>query len=268
MHDHWKRCRRRKHTHAPIMDVEHHHGHIYLLQTRESIERNEPIYKLGRTNKTVNHRFSQYPKGSKMKFHMTCRESCVDTEKTLLKLFKDRFELCERCTLYGREYFRGDSVEMIQLISTTIHDQTHVPPPPPSCEPVVDANLRPHVNIISTDPLRYKCLRCSYTTDRISNINNHKRRKTPCWKAVDKNSKSSPSEDANNTSSPSEDTRKKKFECSKCMKVLSSKQNLQNHEKFCDGLHPLQCKICLKMFASKHGKHWHKKNVKCQPASP
>ena len=37
------------------------------------------------------------------------------------------------------------------------------------------------------------------------------------------------------------------------------------HESKCNGLHPLQCVICLKMFASRVGKANHKKYVKCNP---
>lgn len=33
----------------------------------------------------------------------------------------------------------------------------------------------------------------------------------------------------------------------------------------CNSLHPFQCPICMKMFASKQGKYEHKKYVKCSP---
>lgn len=56
-----------------------------------------------------------------------------------------------------------------------------------------------------------------------------------------------------------------KFQCSKCNKVLSSKRQLKIHVEKCNGLHPLQCPICLKMFASRYGKYEHKKYVKCKP---
>ena len=57
----------------------------------------------------------------------------------------------------------------------------------------------------------------------------------------------------------------KRFICNKCNKILSSNQQLKLHCEKCRGLHPLQCPICLKMFASKQGKHEHKKYVKCSP---
>ena len=60
-------------------------------------------------------------------------------------------------------------------------------------------------------------------------------------------------------------TNKKRFVCGKCNKGLSSNQQLKLHMNKCNGLHPLQCPICLKMFASRHGKYEHKKYVKCKP---
>ena len=253
------------------MDVEHPNGHIYLLQTRESIERNEPIYKLGRTNKAVNHRFSQYPKRSKLIYYITCRESCVITEHILMKLFKEQFDRCERSTLYGKEYFRGDVFEMIELISNTIHNMSIIENSKDEpagekhevakcevakCEPMVETDEHTSNNRKMAKPVQYKCERCPYTTNRKSNLDNHLKRKNPCYVVCQYVAPPPPVE-----------TNRHKFQCSKCDKILSSKLNLKNHEKTCDGLHPLQCKICLKMFASKQSKYWHTKNVKCTPAN-
>lgn len=55
------------------------------------------------------------------------------------------------------------------------------------------------------------------------------------------------------------------FKCHKCNKYLSSKYQLNYHIGRCNGLHPLQCPICLKFFASKQNKYEHKKNVRCKP---
>ena len=61
------------------------------------------------------------------------------------------------------------------------------------------------------------------------------------------------------------DEPKQIFKCDKCSKILSSKRRLTEHISKCSGLHPLQCAICLKMFASAQGKYEHKKYVKCNP---
>ena len=47
------------------------------------------------------------------------------------------------------------------------------------------------------------------------------------------------------------------------MKVLHSKKRLIQHEEKCDGLDKRQCKVCLKIFATKQSKHEHIKYVKC-----
>jgi hypothetical protein len=53
------------------------------------------------------------------------------------------------------------------------------------------------------------------------------------------------------------------FKCTKCFKLLSCQKRLKQHELKCDGMSPLQCRVCLKEFASKQGKYQHIKYVKC-----
>jgi hypothetical protein len=55
------------------------------------------------------------------------------------------------------------------------------------------------------------------------------------------------------------------FQCCKCDKILSSKQKLKSHEEKCDGYDKKQCKICLRMFATRQGKSQHTRYVKCTP---
>ena len=52
--------------------------------------------------------------------------------------------------------------------------------------------------------------------------------------------------------------------CKKCNKILSSKRNLDRHEKNCSGVDPLQCSICKVYFTTRQGKYQHMKNVKCE----
>ena len=51
--------------------------------------------------------------------------------------------------------------------------------------------------------------------------------------------------------------------CSKCGRCFARKDSLTRHLLTCDGLHPLQCRICLKIFARKQSKYKHKLYVKC-----
>jgi hypothetical protein len=61
--------------------------------------------------------------------------------------------------------------------------------------------------------------------------------------------------------------KKGEYPCPKCTKVLHSKKRLKSHEEKCNGLHTLQCDICLKMFVTYSAKSHHKRKVKCTPPS-
>lgn len=69
------------------------------------------------------------------------------------------------------------------------------------------------------------------------------------------------------TITPVDNSKKEVFVCKKCNKEFKTKSGLVKHESNCNGLHPLQCPICLKMFKSKHGKSQHKRYVKCTPVA-
>ena len=140
----------------------------------------------------------------------------------------------------------------------------------------------------------YKCEHCIYTSNRLSNLIRHKNRLYPCnitskvnvcKREVDQNISldlQNMSLDLQNispetqnispeTQNMSPETQnmspetKEIFKCSKCDKVLSRKHSLLRHEKTCDGYNKRQCKICLKIFATAHGKWKHTQYVKCSP---
>lgn len=47
------------------------------------------------------------------------------------------------------------------------------------------------------------------------------------------------------------------FTCNKCCKILTSKKGFDNHVMNCDGVHPLECRYCKKIFSSKQSKYQH-----------
>ena len=65
-------------------------NYIYLLQEREFIKTNEPIYKIGMSQCANLQRFSQYPKGSKLLYQTICND-CKSTEQTIINNFKKQF---------------------------------------------------------------------------------------------------------------------------------------------------------------------------------
>lgn len=85
---------------------------IYLLQTREFIQLNQPVYKMGRTDQPLEKRLKGYPKGSKVLYSDVCCHT-VNTETIILRYF--RTEFIHRKDI-GKEYFEGDPNKMIEII--------------------------------------------------------------------------------------------------------------------------------------------------------
>ena len=94
-------------------------NYIYLLQEREFINTNNPIYKIGRTKQEHNKRFNQYPKGSILLFQIICY-NCINMEKNVITIFKKNFK--HRKDI-GNEYFEGNSKEMIKDINNIINNE-------------------------------------------------------------------------------------------------------------------------------------------------
>jgi len=83
-----------------------------LLQEREFIKTGEPIYKLGKTTKTIQERLQGYPKGSRLILCIEV-EDCHEKEKKLLDKFRREFKLRKDI---GNEYFEGDKQTMMKYI--------------------------------------------------------------------------------------------------------------------------------------------------------
>ena len=83
--------------------------YIYLLQEREFVNLDQPIYKIGKTMQLNSKRFSQYPKGSILLLQLICLD-CNACETQLIQLFTQKYT---RRRDIGNEYFEGDFTEMI-----------------------------------------------------------------------------------------------------------------------------------------------------------
>lgn len=55
------------------------------------------------------------------------------------------------------------------------------------------------------------------------------------------------------------------IKCMRCNRTFCRKDYLRKHQETCDGLDPKQCRVCLKIFTTKHGKWKHTRFVKCSP---
>jgi hypothetical protein len=87
-------------------------GNIYLIWEREFLKTRENVYKIGRTD-NIKRRLSQYPKGSRLIFSIYTPD-CLTSERELIRQFRVTFK---SRTDIGSEYFEGESLCMVELIS-------------------------------------------------------------------------------------------------------------------------------------------------------
>ncbi len=98
--------------------------YIYLIREREFAYTNQPVYKIGRTNKIAT-RMGQYPKDSEVYLVEAVSDS-VKVEKELITIFEENYERAttkDGKTWIGNEYFVGNVNEMIYIIRTYISYQ-------------------------------------------------------------------------------------------------------------------------------------------------
>jgi len=83
-------------------------NYIYILQTREFINAEKNIYKIGKSGQENLKRFNSYPKGSKLIMQVICSD-CNIVEKNIIDLFKEKYTQKKDI---GTEYFEGDINQM------------------------------------------------------------------------------------------------------------------------------------------------------------
>ncbi len=83
----------------------------YIIQEREFIRSGNPVYKIGKTFQTMMERLAGYPKGSEIIISYEVIDSLY-VESLIIAKFREKFE---RQNDIGREYFKGDKNEMIDL---------------------------------------------------------------------------------------------------------------------------------------------------------
>jgi hypothetical protein len=87
--------------------------YVYLIQEREFIHLEKPVFKIGKTKQINFTRFSQYPKGTNLIYQSVC-SNCDICEKDIITLFKQKYS--QRKDI-GREYFEGNYINMVCDIS-------------------------------------------------------------------------------------------------------------------------------------------------------
>lgn len=87
------------------------HNICYILREREFVKTNEQIYKIGKTTRTMEERFSDYPNKSELIYYCDV-DNCDKREQFIIKEFTKQFKL--RSDI-GNEYFEGNIDEMLKL---------------------------------------------------------------------------------------------------------------------------------------------------------
>jgi hypothetical protein len=222
------------------------YGFVYLLQTRESRQLNENVYKIGRTHQAGLQRFNNYPNGSLLKFHAECSDA-KSMERKLINIFSEKFK---NVSLYGTEYFEGDPNEMMKIIyqetNCYFNDVQNV-----------NSSVLDEINKVNIELESQKNINVEYC-----NKIKHLIKRLSKYECIDYSCKKL---DINLDTNSITNQKIFDLSCCKCNKVFTRKCSKQKHESKCIGIHSLQCNICLKSFASKYGKYEHKKNVKCNP---
>jgi len=104
-------------TDATLLNSEDNRiSYIYLIREREFINKNEQVYKIGRTTQEKGltiERFKAYKKGSEIIFLKSVENTHVNTiENIIKKIFNEKFKKHND----GTEYFIGSPDEMCKII--------------------------------------------------------------------------------------------------------------------------------------------------------
>ena len=239
---------------------------IYLLQTRESIFKNDDVFKIGRTSQDELKRFNCYPKGSKLHLHISCFNG-IHVEKLIIDLFNNKYT---NVPVYGAEYFKGDLCTMIKDILHTIghnFDSIHSHSTLSTVfrekdSAITQLKQQNHALQLQNDALKLQVndlqLQIVDLTHRIRNFNIYD---------TDMNGyKNNYDAEEDRSYLPVDTQLTDGIRCSKCNKKFTRKDHMRVHEKKCKGLiDPRQCQTCLKVFTSAWGRLKHNKNVKCSP---
>lgn len=236
---------------------------VYLLQTRESLHKNDNVFKVGRTSQDELKRFNCYPKGSKLHLHISCFDG-VNVEAKIINTFTDKYDNAE---IYGNEYFHGNLCDMIKdilhiigLNFDSIHDNTKL------CKIFKEKD--------NTIELLKKSLEdMQQQNDKLRQLYNNLQQKCNTLQADINRSKNLCNNEEDLQKSDDDEVKNEdvssvnsKFQCKKCNKYFVSLRNLKMHrDLYCKGIDVLQCEICFKRFASYNGKYKHKRNVLCFP---
>jgi hypothetical protein len=233
--------------------------YIYLLQTREFINSNLPVYKVGKTKQINNLRFISYPKGSILMGQLRCKD-CNACEKQILTLFDNKYK--NRQDL-GREYYEGEYRSMILDIMDVINYRKEI-------EDLKETQYLQRIEKLEKENAQLKKEKTGFI-DQKNDLKNEISKIMVDSLVTGIAEKKEPENIIEKREKINKLTKKQyKFSCEKCFYYTDSKFCLENHKKSKThekrekdefvGL--FECKICKKVYKSNSGFYSHKKT--CQ----
>ena len=84
---------------------------------RDEIRTNKDLLKIGKTDRTMEERFNEYPKGSELIYYAVC-QNIIGAEYAIIKYFAEKYT---QCLIIGTEYFLGSKQDMINDIRKIVY---------------------------------------------------------------------------------------------------------------------------------------------------
>ena len=213
--------------------------YIYLLQEREFIKTNEPIYKIGKTKKSCLTRLQNYPKGTMLIFQIKCKD-CDTYEKILISIFKEKFIQHKNV---GNEYFMGNYFEMINVIYNLIWER--------DIKEGIDNTNNNTIHNTNHNTIDNTNNNTIYNTNHNTNHN------------TIHNTNNNTNDNTNDITNDNTNDITNDNKCNKCNKILSSNVYLKRHLLICKGVsNPFECHFCHKILSDRSSKCKHLKTCK------
>ena len=137
-------------------------GVIYLIKTREFVNSEQNIFKIGKSSKPGANRTSQYPKGSILYFLITVSNEDL-IEHKIIELFSKEFIHKKE---YGNEYFEGEYNEIITSMLKIINEVGKCSDNKVKCESDINDDIK-------LDNDEFKCEYCLHTFSNSFNKTRH-----------------------------------------------------------------------------------------------
>ena len=92
-----------------------------MIRTREYVDKNESVFKIGKTENELGLRLGQYGKGGEVIFSIAGdAKKILGYEQQLINIFKSKF--IQKLEI-GTEYFEGDMKKMVKCIYECMFNQ-------------------------------------------------------------------------------------------------------------------------------------------------